>query len=90
MSAICRQGVRQRDRKTENVKRDIGTILDGIVGVVMIAGTVVLSAVLAGWYRKWRATEQEAERSLPGDELVPKPRSEITAAVTVRAPVRIG
>ncbi|MBN1658663.1 MAG: hypothetical protein JXA93_09695 [Anaerolineae bacterium] len=66
---------------------DTSTILDGIGGVMVIAGTVVLSPVLARWYRRWGATGEEVEKSLPGDDLVPEPNSEMTSAVTVRAPV---
>jgi proline iminopeptidase len=63
------------------------TIVDGLGGVLAIAGTVLLSPLLAPWYRKWGATAEEAQRNLPGDELAPKPRSEITCAITVQAPV---
>ncbi len=62
------------------------TIVDGIGGVLSIAVTVVLSPLLAPWYRTWGATEEEARRSLPGDELATHPRSEITCAVTIQAP----
>jgi hypothetical protein len=37
------------------------------------------------WYRKWGATDDEVQRSLPGDELVPHPKSEITCAITIQA-----
>jgi hypothetical protein len=67
--------------------RDARTILDGIGGVVAVAGTVVLSPVLARWYRRWGATGEEVEKPLPGDDLVPEPNSEMTCAVTVGAPV---
>jgi len=66
---------------------DVRTIVDGIGGALVIGGTVVASPLLAPWYRKWGATEEEAQRSLPGDELAPHPRSVITCALTIRAPV---
>jgi hypothetical protein len=66
---------------------DAWTIVDGIGGALAIGGTVGLSPLLALWYRRWGATEEEARRSLPGDALVPHPRSEITCAVTIQAPV---
>ena len=69
------------------MKTDAGTILDGTCGGVIIAGTVILSPMLAPWYRRWGTTEQEARSALPGDDLVSRPRSEITCALTVRAPV---
>jgi hypothetical protein len=64
------------------------TIVGGLGGALAIAGTVVLSPLLAPWYRKYGATAEEAQRRLPGDELAPHPRSEITCAVTIQAPPR--
>jgi len=66
---------------------DARTLIEGIVGALAIGGTILLSPLLAPWYRKWGATEEEAQRSLPGDDLVPHPRSELTCALTVQAPV---
>jgi len=66
---------------------DMRTIVGGLGGVLAIAGTVVLSPLLAPWYRKWGATAEETRRRLPGDDLAPHPRSEITCAITMRAPV---
>lgn len=65
---------------------DARTIIDGIGGVVAAGATVALSPLLAPWYRTWGATQDEARRGLPGDDLAPRPRSEITCAVTIRAP----
>ena len=67
--------------------RDSGTILEGLAGIVAIAGTIGMSPLLARWYRTWGASPEEAQRALPGDDLVPNPRSNMTCAVTVRAPV---
>jgi hypothetical protein len=39
------------------------------------------------WLLKWGATEEEVEKPLPGDELVPEPRHQSTRAITVNAPV---
>jgi hypothetical protein len=43
-----------------------------------------------GWVRprllRWGATRAEARQSLPGDHLVPAPRSAFTRAITVHAP----
>jgi hypothetical protein len=75
----------------------LGVVLEGIGGVLAIAGTVLLSPLLRPWYRRWGATDKEVQRRLPGapgtpgvpgtpgDEWVPK--SEITCALTVDAPV---
>ena len=39
------------------------------------------------WLLRWGATEEEVEKPLPGDELVPEPRHQSTRAITVNAPV---
>lgn len=69
---------------------DLRTVLDGLGGLLALAGTVVLSPLLAAWYRRWGATEEDRLRRLPGDELAPRPRSEITCAITIQAlPVQV-
>jgi hypothetical protein len=65
---------------------DIRTIVEGLGGLLAIAGTLALSPLLAPWYRQWGATAEETERRLPGDGLALHPRSEITCAITVQAP----
>jgi hypothetical protein len=62
-------------------------VIEGIIGIATIGGIVLLSPLLLSWYRRWGATEQEARRGLPGDSLVPRPRSQITCAVTIEAPI---
>jgi hypothetical protein len=39
------------------------------------------------WHLRWGATDEEAEKLLPGDELVPDPGIESTRAITVNAPL---
>ncbi len=65
---------------------NLDVVWQGLVGVVAVAGTVVLSPLLRGWYSHWGMTAEEARRQLPGDEYVPHPRSEINAAITIDAP----
>lgn len=60
-------------------------IFEGVAGAVAIAATILSSPLSGSWYRKWGATEEEVHRSLPGDELVPRVRSEITLAITIQA-----
>ncbi len=62
-------------------------IWEGIVGAVAVAGTVLLSPLLRGWYRHWGMTEEEARRALPGDDYVPHPKSEINGAIDIDAAV---
>jgi hypothetical protein len=37
------------------------------------------------WQRKWGATDEEVQRTLPGDELIAHPDVKLTRAVTIRA-----
>jgi len=60
-------------------------ILEGLWGIVSIAFTVVFSPLLRRWYSHWGMSVEEARQPLPGDEYVPRPRSEVNAAVTVHA-----
>ena len=64
----------------------------------MRPSTIVRTAVLAGaaagayvrwarpWYLGWGATDEELQRPLPGDDLIPTPDLVATRAITVRAP----
>ncbi len=61
-------------------------LLEGLAGTQWIEIMVLLSPLLRGWYSKWGATDEEATRPLPGDEIIPEPKSKITLAVTVHAP----
>jgi hypothetical protein len=60
--------------------------LEGVGGAVSIGFSIVLSPLLRLWYRKWGATQAEVERALPGDELVPHPRTMLNCAVSIHAP----
>jgi hypothetical protein len=62
-------------------------IIEGIVGVLAIAFTVLLSPLLRPWYRRWGASGEEVSRTFPGDDFVPRPKSELNLAISVRAPV---
>ena len=55
---------------------------EGVVGAAAIAATVLSSPLTRSWYHKWGATEEEVQRSLPGDDLVPHTK----AGVTIQAP----
>jgi hypothetical protein len=62
--------------------------LQAIVAALAVLGAVLFSPLLRRWYRRWGATPGEVTRSLPGDELVPRPRLITTRAVTIHAPVQ--
>ena len=60
-------------------------ILEGVVGAVAIGGTAIISPLIRGWYSSWGATDEETRMEIPGDLLVPRPKSQLTMAVTVAA-----
>ena len=55
---------------------------------VLVAGGLLVAYHLfvRPWHLDWGATDDEMDRELPADELVPAPSSETTRAVTVEAP----
>lgn len=67
-------------------KMRLKVVFEGIVGAAAIAGSVLLSPLLRRWYSRWGATDDELSLAIPGDELVPRPKSQITMAITVKAP----
>jgi hypothetical protein len=71
----------------KNGKFHVKTLPQGIGGAALIASTVILSPLLRAWYTRWGAKDDEAVRSLPGDEFVPSPKSAITLAIDIQAPV---
>lgn len=55
--------------------------------ILVAAGGAALHAwVLRPWMNRWGATEEEARRTLPGDEELPRGAWQATRAVTVGAP----
>ncbi|HEY5941296.1 MAG TPA: hypothetical protein VIT89_00350 [Solirubrobacterales bacterium] len=57
--------------------------------LTLLGATAALGYQFAAkpWMRSWGATPAETRRALPGDDLVPEPRIQITQAVTIAAPV---
>lgn len=60
-------------------------ILESVAAALSIAVLVILRPFLRGWYLHWGATESEAARFLPGDNLVPHPRLKYTRGITIEA-----
>ncbi len=60
-------------------------ILEGVVGAVTIAGTTITSPLIRGWYSGWGATDEEVVGEIPGDQLVPHPKSQLTMAATIQS-----
>jgi hypothetical protein len=61
------------------------SIWESVTAALSIAVLVVFRPLLRGWYLHWGATESEAARQLPGDELVPHPRVKYTRGITIEA-----
>ena len=59
---------------------------EGITGAAAIAATILLLPITRPWYRKWGATAEEVQRSLPGDDLLPRQKTQMTIATTIHAP----
>jgi hypothetical protein len=55
---------------------------EGIARATTITFTVLLSRLLRPWYSKWGATDTEVHQPMQGDEVMPRPKSEITLAIT--------
>lgn len=49
--------------------------------------TALYLMVIRPWHLKWGTTEDEANRLLPGDELVPEAKINATHAITIKAPI---
>jgi hypothetical protein len=58
--------------------------LGGIAAIFLLA-LIVYLPIIRPWQLRWRATDEEVARDLPGDELVASPDFDATRAVTVRA-----
>jgi hypothetical protein len=59
---------------------------EGLVGAASIGVNLLLSPLLRSGRMRWGATEEEARRPLPGDEMSPHPKWVATRAVTIHAP----
>ena len=66
--------------------RKVHDALEAAWGAAQIAAQLALGPVLHRWRTRWGATDAEAHRPLPGDDLVPRPDWQYTHAVTIDAP----
>lgn len=60
-----------------------------LIAAAAVAGTAgaALAAVnLRRRYNRWGATNEEVERPIPGDEIIPEPEFQSTRAITIDAP----
>jgi len=63
-------------------------ILDNIGGALRIVGNLILQPITRSHYRYWGATQEDRQRTLPGDERVPNPIVATTLAITINASAR--
>ncbi|NMC78347.1 MAG: hypothetical protein GYA59_03210 [Chloroflexi bacterium] len=61
-------------------------LLEGIGGAIIVGVTVLLAPLLRRWYSRWGTENGEERQDIPGDALVPRPKSQITLAITIQAP----
>lgn len=62
-------------------------LISGFIGAAAI-GTLMYTLLVRPWHLHWGATDEEAARPLPGDELLPHSRLQTTRAATINAPVK--
>ena len=63
-------------------------ILDSLGGALRIAGNLIFQPITRSHYRRWGATDEEVQRTLPGDERAAHSDLTTTLAVTIHAPAR--
>ena len=61
------------------------TIVGSMAALTILAVAVYLLLVQP-WHLRWGATDDEVQRLLPGDEIMPDPDYECTHAITIHAP----
>lgn len=54
-------------------------------GSLLAAASWAYLLFLRRWHLRWGATDEELERPMPADELVPRPHLETTRALTIKA-----
>ena len=63
----------------------------GAFAAAVVALVAAFYFVIRPWYLRWGATEADAQRTLPGDEIVPEARANdaVTRAITIEAPAPV-
>ena len=69
--------------KTKSFNALTGILISSLVAIAAAIASYIL--VLRPRHLRWGATDEEVDRLLPGDEMVPNPRLKATHAVTVQA-----
>ncbi len=55
------------------------------MGIILISIAILLSPMIRRRYSRWGATNDELRQLLPGDQLVPEPKTKITCALDIEA-----
>jgi len=66
------------------MKRKLGQT-SGLLAAAVVVLLIVYFLVVRRWHLRMGATQDEVQRSLPGDDLVPNPSFEYTQAITINA-----
>jgi hypothetical protein len=71
--------------KTTSILKNVAKIIGSLAFLMLLALTAYFLLVQP-WHVRWGTTNNEAERLLPGDDIVPQPDYRCTRAITIRAP----
>ncbi len=66
------------------MNKEVADVREGVNGAFHIA-IAVITPFFRSWRTKWGATEEEVHCSLPGDDIIAKPKWQYTQAITIRA-----
>jgi hypothetical protein len=77
--------IRETISRAPRQRRSWLRVLAWLLGLLVLA---IAAYFVIGWpwISRWGATDEEVQRTLPGDELVPNPAFVTTRAVTINAP----
>jgi hypothetical protein len=53
------------------------------------AGALLAERLVAPWQQRWGATDEEVAASLPGDDLIEEPVSQVTRGISIDAPPHV-
>ena len=76
--------LRRRRSPLERLRDPLARVGAGIATTA--AALAAYRYVVQPWHKTWGATEEEAQKPLPGDEFVPDPAYMTTRAITIEAP----
>lgn len=71
--------------KTTSILKNVAKILGSLI-ILIIVAAVVYVIFIQPWQVRWGTTNDEAERVLPGDDIVPQPDYQCTRAITIQVP----